>query len=65
MLTKGGQGRLKINIFLIRSFKLSEYFKSEFQGVLEIFEEVYRGGGGGQSPTTLPPHRWELGYGTL
>ena len=45
---------LKINRFLYSSvtnavghLKLSESFKSVAQGVPEIFEEVYLGGGGG------------------
>ena len=40
---------VKIYFFVleISSFKLSESFKSVAQGLLEIFEVVYLGGGGG------------------
>ena len=33
----------------IKSLKLSESFKSVARGVLEIFDEVYRGRGGGHN----------------
>ena len=39
-------------VFQSSSFKLSGSFKFIDQGVLEIFKEVYLGGGGG---TMLPP----------
>ena len=39
-----------IFIFQFNSFKLSESFKSVAQGVPEIFEEVYLGGGGHNVP---------------
>ena len=36
-----------IIVLKISSFKFAESFKSVAQGVLEIFEQVYMGGGGG------------------
>ena len=55
----GNQGwvrRLKIFVLKISSFKFSESFKPVAQDVLEIFEEVYRGGGGGAQCT---PPGWD------
>ena len=51
----GNQGLANVvenNFFFLQnsSCKLSENFESVAQGVLEIFEEVYREGGG-----TMPP----------
>ena len=49
IVTKGGPSRLK-NKF----FKLSESFNSEAQGFLEIFDEVYMGGGTMCPPPPIP-----------
>ena len=48
MVTKGWK-RFENYIFVLKinSLQFSESFKSLAQGVFEIFEEVYRGGGGG------------------
>ena len=47
MVTNGRQMRLH-NIFVLKisSLKFSEIFKSLAEGILEVFEEVYQGGGG-------------------
>ena len=64
MVTKGGQGRLKIYFcfkkwFIYRNISedLSEKLKSGAQGVLEIIEEVWPGavGGGANHPIQPPP----------
>ena len=41
-------------VLKMSSFKLSECLKSVAEGVLEIFQEVYLGGGGGGTMCPLP-----------
>ena len=53
---QGWAGAVENQIFAlkIKSFKISERFKSLAQGVLEVFQEVYRGVGHNVPPPPPP-----------
>ena len=61
LVTKDRPRRYKKGIFVLktRSCKLSESFNSIAEGVLEIFEEVYLGGGGCALFGIGLNHRWK------